>query len=170
MLPRRAFLLSGSVLAVAGCGFRPLYGTGSAAANGQVNDELAAVEIPVVANREGQILRNNLIRLFNAEGRPSMPRYRLSVGLTLSEVELGIRRDDTATRANLVATARYVLTDSAGTMLTSGSSQRIASFNILDDEFATQSGSEDARDRALAEIAQDIRTRIAIHFVDRPPA
>ena len=170
MLPRRAFLLSGSVLAVAGCGFRPLYGTGSAAANGQVSDELAAVEIPVVGDRNGQILRNNLIRLFNPGGRPSLPRYRLAVGLRVSEVKLGIQRDDTATRANLVASARYTLTDTAGEELTSGSSRAIASFNILDDEFATLSGSEDARDRALAEIAQDIRTRIAIHFVDRPPA
>lgn len=170
MLSRRALLLSGSVLALAGCGFRPLYGRGSVAADGPVRDELAAVEIPVVANREGQILRNNLIRLFNPDGRPSLPRYRLAVGLTISEVELGIRRDDTATRANLIASARYVLTDSAGQRMTSGSSRAIASFNILSDEFATLSGSEDARDRALAEIAQDIRTRIAIHFVDRPPA
>lgn len=170
MLPRRAFLLSGSVLALAGCGFRPLYGGGAAANDGRVRDELAAVEIPVVPDRQGQILRNNLIRLFNPDGRPSLPRYRLSVGLTLSEVELGIRRDDTATRANLIASARYVLTDSAGAALTSGSSQAVASFNILDDEFATLTGSEDARNRALAEIAEDIRTRIAIHFVDQPAA
>ena len=158
------------MLALAGCGFRPLYGTDSADADGQVREELAAVEIPVVANREGQILRNNLIRLFNPQGRPSLPRYRLSVGLSLREVELGIQRDDTATRANLIASAQYILTDAAGEEMTSGSSRATASFNILSDEFATLTGSEEARDRALAEIAQDIRTRIAIHFADRPAA
>lgn len=152
-------LLAGATLA--GCGFQPLYGE---AAGGPVVAELTQIRVAPIADRSGQVLRNDLIQQLNPTGRPDTPAYVLNIGLSETTQQLAIRETDVATRANLVVTANYALTGNDGTRVTNGSVRTITSYNILRDEFATLSARRDALDRALRQISEDIRTRLALHF------
>jgi LPS-assembly lipoprotein len=148
-----------AVLLTAGCGFRPLYGSygfGSEA-------ELSGVYIGNIPNREGQELRNFLVERMNPRGTAASPAYSLNVSLRQLRQELGIRRDETASRANLRVFADYTLEDNeTGKTILKGQSVAINSFDILDQEFATVLAERDARTKALRTIADDITTKVAI--------
>jgi LPS-assembly lipoprotein len=152
--------------ALAGCGFKPLYGqTGGATTDVSVSDSLASVRVTPMRDRVGQQMHNFLRDRLNPYGQPAAPLYKLQVELRESVDEVGVRRDETATRANLKLTANFVLQAVAdGAELTSGSSVSTTSFDILDEAFATTVSEEDARERALREVADDIRRRLAVYF------
>jgi LPS-assembly lipoprotein len=147
-----------------GCGFTPLYATatdgGPAAA-----DQLADVEIGIIPDRDGQVLRNFLIERLNPRGRNTAGRYQLAVAIIERQQELGIEKDATATRANMIIIANFELTQTGAELpLTRQRVASITSFNILDDQFATLSAEQDARRRALRQISDDIRTQLALYF------
>ncbi len=161
----RVGLLLALALAVAGCGLRPLYGTNAVGAG--VADELAAIEVGIIPDREGQILRNVLITRLNPDGRPTAPRYELSVDLDESQSGVTFESDRGTTRRNLTVTARFVLSDKAtGDPIFSDTVTEITSYNVLRDEFMTISGERDARERALTALGDSVRLRIAL-FLDR---
>ena len=160
-------LLAALVL-LGACGFRPLYGSkerGAAAA------ELAAVEIKPIADRVGQQLHNLLLDRINPRGRPAEPRYILKIRLTQGIERLAVRKTAFSTRANLRLTAIFDLEPAAGgDSLVSGTSLAISSYNILNSEFATLTSEKDARTRATGQLAEDIRTRLAVFFAQRKAA
>lgn len=155
------------ILAVGACGLRPLYGTSSVGA--AMADRLAEVNVGVITERSGQVLRTELIRTLNPAGRPAQPAYDLSVGLVEAQQDINIISDLTVTRKNLVVTASFVLSDrEAGQPVFSDSVSEITSFNVLQDPYTTLVGERDARERALRALSEDIRTRLALYF-DRHP-
>ncbi|NKB55461.1 MAG: hypothetical protein GKS00_03900 [Alphaproteobacteria bacterium] len=150
-----------------GCGFRPLYG--NVGADTDVTRELAQVKIQTIPDRLGQKLRNFLLDRINPKGQPSRPLYSLRVKTSFSRTDLGIQRDETATRALLILTVEYSLLDSADqTVLVNGSTRSTNSFNIVDSDFATLSGETDALDRAAREVSDDIKTRLGLYFSQKP--
>lgn len=156
-----------ATLALAGCGFKPLYGEGGVAGKGGgVQASLARVSIDPIRTRTGQIMRNFLIDRMNPTGQPGgAAEYGLKITLGIRKQELGIRRDDTATRANLIMTARYILTErSSGSVIFRAISRSVTSYNILDNEFATVIAERNARSRGAEQLADDITTRIALYF------
>ena len=61
---------------LAGCNVRPLYGSsGASAGSPAVRDDLAAIDVQVIADRSGQILRGLLVQALSPDGRP--PNSRL---------------------------------------------------------------------------------------------
>jgi len=152
-------LLAAAVAGPAGCGFRPLYGGGSAASAQQ----LAKIEIVRIPDRTGQRLRNLLIDRLTPEGQPARPDFRLAVSVTESVAELAVRRDESATRANLSIQATYQLTYIGGKeeLTHTGFASSINSYNRLTSDYATLAAEDDARERALRTIAEEIRLRIA---------
>lgn len=148
---------------LAACGFRPLHGQQDSDAS--VAAALAAVRIEPLRDRVGQQMHNFLRDRLNPQGQPSAPTYRLRVQLTESLSELGVRRDETATRANLRINAEFFLVEhGGGGELFAGRSTSTTSYDILENPFASTVSEEDARERALREVADDIRTRLAIYF------
>lgn len=148
---------------LAGCGFRPLYGTASEDAS--VTALLSQVRIATIPDRTGQKLRNLLLDRINPQGQPARPRYHLKVEVKVTRTDLGIERDETATRALLVLTATYTLQDQdRKSVLVQGSTQSTNSFNIVASDFATASGETDAIERAAREVSDDIKTRLALYF------
>lgn len=155
-------LLSGGLGA---CGFTPVYGTAGRPNAAAVESALANVQIDPITDRNGQVLRNNLIDRFYADGRPASPRYRLSVGLAATEEELGIQKDATATRARLRLQASYELIDTTnGQVVYRTFSRSVISYNLLDSQFAILATKQDAYDRGLTELADDIRARLSLYF------
>ena len=145
------------------CGFRPVYGTASV--DKATGTALADVQIDPIADRNGQVLRNNLIDRFYTDGRPAKPRYRLSVTLAATEEELGIQKDATATRARLRLQASYELIEIAtGQVVYRTFSRSVVSFNLVDSQFGVLATRQDAYDRGLTELSDDIRTRLALYF------
>ena len=117
--------LAGSVVAsllllnLAGCGFRPIYGSAANGLNGDGGHEssqaggvkaaLAQVKIGLIPDRSGQQLRNQLLDLMNAGGEPSRPVYRLDITLTTEKTALATRSDASVSLSRLRTVLRYKL-------------------------------------------------------------
>jgi LPS-assembly lipoprotein len=148
----------------AGCGFRPLYATGGEGEPATAS-QLADVEVGIIPDRDGQVLRNFLIERINPDGRNTAGRYQLAVAIVERQQELGIEKDSTARRANMIVVANFELRQAGADLpLTRQRVASITSFNILDDQFATLSAEQDARRRALRQVSDDIRTQLALYF------
>ena len=73
-----AWLASAAVLALGGCGYRPLYGT--AGDNRGVVASLASISITETDTRLGQILRNDLLSAMRPAGTAVEDHYVLRCG------------------------------------------------------------------------------------------
>ncbi len=168
--PRGAILagLLVSALALSGCGFQPLYARD--ADSGQaVTDQLAQIRIQPLRDRVGQQMHNFLRDRLNPLGQPATPGYVLQVRLKETTTDLGVRSDATATRANLTMTADYKLLAMPGLKtLMKSRSRSTNSYDILTDEFATLNAENDARERALLQISEEVKLRLSIYF-SKPP-
>ncbi|MGI4951210.1 MAG: LPS assembly lipoprotein LptE [Janthinobacterium lividum] len=173
-LPRR-LLFGGGLAALSGCGFRPLYlpegGRGSPA-----SEALAAIYVPVMPERSGQLLRQALQRRFEGSGTGIAKKYELVANLSMSAEGIAIQRDTSTTRIRLTASAPWSLRklDLAHTVITTGSSRVLDGYNILNQQyFAADLESEAAVRRAAESLADQIATQLAI-FLKRqaaaPPA
>lgn len=159
-----AGLLVATLVFVTGaCGFRPLYG--DRATGKSVSSDFATVEIRPISNRTGQILRNELIDRMNPDGQPSGARYTLEVTTHVSKQTLGIRIDETATRANMHFSAEFGLREvSSGAIVFKSSARATTSYNIVSSDYGTISAERNARKRGLVLIADGITTRLAAYF------
>lgn len=175
MWSRRLFLRASTAAVVGlagglgGCGFRPLYGRSR---ESDLSTILAQVEIgPVRAStsddqdlaRVGQQLHNELLDGLAPRGTRGEPIYRLDVEISEGISSLAVRKSAVATRADLRLTANFWLKDlRSGQMLYSGTGSATASFNILNSEFATLMTENGARERAVRQLGDDIRLKVAI--------
>jgi LPS-assembly lipoprotein len=154
------------LLASTACGFQPLHAPGQGARSTPA-DHLAAVRIVPLEGRVGQQLHNLLRDRLNASGQPREPAYTLRIALRKSTRELGIRKDETATRANLTLSARFELRDlDSRAVLLAGRVVSVNSYDIFDAFYATKVAEDDAVRRGLRQLADDIGLRLALHFSD----
>ncbi len=150
--------------ALAGCGFRPLHSQNS----GGSAAHLAEIRITPIADRIGQQIHNLLLDKLNPMGPPATARYVLTVTVSESLQNLAVRKDELATRANLVIRANFSLARPRdGSTLMTASAVSANSYNILRSDFGTLTAEKDARARAVREISDQIKTRIAI-YLSRP--
>ena len=163
--------VAGTLLVLGGCGFRPLYGEDSAVGKANLSGVRVAPiqDLPDATGRgtssarAAQQLRNFLIDSVSAGSQKAPAQYELRVTLTESKTTaIGIRTDETATRATLVMGASYALTrfDGGGTILL-GSTSANVSYNILRNQFATLSAENDARQQAVRQISDTIALEAA---------
>jgi LPS-assembly lipoprotein len=157
---RRSVLTLAAVLALgpAGCGFHPLYSKGGG--GGGVSAETAQIRINLIADRQGQMLRNALLQRLTPAGEPASPTYTLSVTLTASEGALGYRKDTFATLGNLSMAAQVALASERGSLMSSGISTTV-SFDYLGPRYASIAMERDAEDRAVTQLADLISNRVA---------
>lgn len=150
------------LLALSACGFHPLYGEGMRPAELQ----LSTVSLENIEGRTGQKLRLMLAdRFYGNHARSETMQYRLGVRYTTAKQELGIRRDDVATRARLNLTATFTLHDLTGAKPAfTGTERSFVSYNMLTDPYATSEAETDATERGLAQLADAITSRIALHL------
>jgi LPS-assembly lipoprotein len=161
---RLGFVLLTATLAasVGGCGFRPLYGNH---ATGSSREDFLLIEIATIDDREGQLLRNELIRRLHAGGDRRVPVYRLETQLSESKTGLAVQKNAFATRSNLVIAASFALRDvQTGRTVFSSSSKVTVSYNILDSEFASLLAEKNARKRGVRELSEDMRVRLGVFF------
>jgi LPS-assembly lipoprotein len=159
---------AGAVLAISGCGYRPVYGERSAATMGDSQrTSLATIKVLGIADRRGQILRNLLLDRMTPQGEPPTPRYLLAVTTTEARRFTASRPDGTATRADLIVTARYSLRDATSDLVVfSERSEGLATYNLLTARFASVASEDEARRRAVEQIADQMALQIAL-FLNR---
>ncbi|HEV2547949.1 MAG TPA: LPS assembly lipoprotein LptE [Stellaceae bacterium] len=148
------------MLPLAACGFHPLYAESHRTAD---EPALAAVKVMPIADRMGQQLELSLREQLNPRGLSLETRYQLSVTLAVARADLGIQRDATATRGQVYVTAIIVLADAkTSKVLYRGSARSLSAFNVVNDAFAAQVAQDDSDTRTVRDLADEIRTRIAI--------
>ncbi len=166
---RRRLLAAAAVLAtpalLAACGLHPLYG---GAAGREVNPALASIAIRTPNNQLGQQFKVALVDALNPAGIAEPERYNLDVQLDQQSTVLAIQLNDNITRYNLTLIATYQLRQrDDGTVLLRSATRRVASYNVVKAPYATLVAKQDAAQRALVEMSQEIRDRLAIHFASR---
>ena len=154
------------VCPLAACGFEPLYGRSDSGVSPV--EDLAAIQVELIANRSGQILRTYLRDGLNPNNIDVPQRYRLRVTIAEPRQDLALQRNDTVARYGYGVGAGFVLIDSAGRGLFSGSAALSTNYEVSDSQFATLSSLFDARDRAMQQISDDIRNQLAVYFRGRP--
>lgn len=158
----RAIAVLGLVFA-GGCGFSPVYGTlGSSDGSNYVQTELAATRIAIIEDREGQILHNLLLDRFHPNGRNPNGQHGLRVELIVDSVDLGTQIDATTTRSRLTVHASAVL--SAYGKSEQFRASAVASFSTSESDYASLIAEQDAIERSLVVIADDLRLQIATFF------
>ena len=150
-------------MSLSGCGFEPLYADRSG--DSGVVGHMATVRVAPISDRPGQILRNELVDRLNPGGEPADPRYLLEVTITVARQKLGIRRDETATRANMRFSAAFRLRESgSGAIVYSSRAGAVSSYNIVASEYGTIVSERAARRRGLVLVAERISTRLSAFF------
>ncbi len=161
----RRVILPVLMIVLAGCGFRPLYGTGGS--DGNVAGDLSAIKIDLIADRTGQQLHNQLLDLLTPRGRPAKPLYILKVTLTERTSEIAVKSTGLATRANVFVDARYTLVSiDTGKPLTKGTARAFSSYNLTDSEFSNLTAEQDSLSRAARDIAIEIRSRLGAYLAE----
>jgi LPS-assembly lipoprotein len=149
------------MILVTGCGFTPLHGHKQG--GDDASSPLRQISVPPIPERLGQLLRIELTNQLTPNGSPRTPIYVLKVSITERKQDLAVRKDATATRANLIITASYTLKDvQTEKGLLTGKVRSVNSYNILDADFATLSAELDARRRASRDLATEIKSRLGV--------
>jgi len=154
---RRNILAALAAAPLAGCGFHPLYGGQTA---GEYDPRLAAIKVTPIQDREGQVLDLALREKLNPRGVAIPTRYTLRVTLTLTRSDLGIQRNATSTRSEINAAATYYL--SGDGISISGNSRTVSAFNLQDDAWAATVAENDARERAIEDLADAIYMQLSL--------
>jgi LPS-assembly lipoprotein len=173
-LSSRRSLLAAPLLALAGCGFQPVYGPGgernpvAAGVGGnepRLRDELAAVRVGPMYERSGQLMRRALQRGFEGSQPGLQGRYELDVALIYSTEILGFRTDGLATRVRMIATANWVLSTLSvpREVVDRGSARTVDAFNLPDLQFfAADASREDMERRIVAELSDRVVLGVAV--------
>jgi len=157
---------------VAACGFQPVHGR-----RGRGGAALTGVNVAPIADRSGQLLYNALLdRLRPAPNAP----HDLVATFELVDQDLGISEDDKPSLANLFGTARWRLLtrvdDGRRRQDLTGQSRAAVTYNVLDNQYATERNRRAGQEAIAERIAADIETRLIAHFgaanarTDRPIA
>jgi LPS-assembly lipoprotein len=153
-------LLASMVLLLAGCGFQPLYAPpGGGAAIGPV-------QVTMIEGKAGHVLKQELDRILSVENDGTSPAL-LDITLLEYVSYLGIRLDESASRAEMRLVANYVLTPPNGGAALRGSVNSVVNFDIDESAFASAAAQDDARERAAETMAQRFRAELAIRLAQQ---
>ena len=154
-------------LGLQGCGWAPLYAD---IETGLVSEELRAIKVDPISERIGQRLEIALRNSLNPTGDPTPSRYRLSTILTAALSNLGIQSQGLATLGQLDAYATYKLVDlQTNAVLLTNTIHVTNSFDLNPNQYSTVVGEDDVRNRTVAELDQEIVTRLTL-FLQRRAA
>ena len=161
---RRALWLAPLAVMLTGCGFHPLY---APSGTHDWDPDLAAIDVLPISDRPGQILALALREDLNPRGVSVPKRWDLQTGLRVTRTDLGIQRNATATTSEITVSAIFQITDQGGRIIYSSSSSAVGSFDLVNDAYATQVAAQDARDRAIRQVADEMVLRLAIFVRDQ---
>ena len=150
---RRGFLTAAGAFALAGCGFRPVYGAGG---TGRVLRNAVRTDDPV-SRADFQFLH----ALEDLLGHPTAPRFALAYSIETREVGGGSVQNFGATRVQLFGTLHFTLTEIAtGATLAEGQVVGNTVYSTTSTQLATLTAAEDASLRLMRMLADALVTRL----------
>ena len=164
----RRFLVAAILVApfaLTGCGWAPLYADPE---TGPASEELRAIKVDPMPERIGQRLEIALRNSLNPSGEPAPSRYRLRSVLATNLTNLGIQSQGLATLGKLDVVVTYYLTDiQSGSDLLVNTVHVVNTFDLNPNQYSTIVGEDDAAVRGVAELDQEIVTRLTLFFQRR---
>ena len=139
-------------MALAGCGFVPVYGPG-----GGMSALHGATEILVPTNEAGFRLRDQLLRRL---GPNDAALYKLVTTISIEKVSVAIAESNAATRINLLGKSDYALRAADGTTITSGTVSGFTGYSTTGNTVATEAAAADAEERLAVLLADQIMARL----------
>ncbi|MBC7769325.1 MAG: hypothetical protein H7124_11110 [Phycisphaerales bacterium] len=149
-------LIASLTLLLAACGFQPMY---APPGGGQA---IGPVQIEQIEGKAGHVLRTELSRILSVENGAAPSQ--LEITLAEQVTPLGIRRDESATRAELRLIANYVLTPPNNAQVMRGSVVTVVNYDIPTAAFGEIAAQDDARERAAETMAQRFRSELALRI------
>lgn len=165
-LLRGALTLSAAT-GLAGCGFQPVYMPTASDKAGPPEREMAAIEVALIPDRPGQLLRQALQARLHTGAVTVAPRYKLTVAYSISGEGIAISPDALPSRVRLIGHANWHLLSLPPhpASVTSGSARAFNGLNLLDQQYFAADLETEARQRELAdEIANQIAQQLAVYF------
>jgi LPS-assembly lipoprotein len=155
----RRFLIGIALLALSGCGLRPLYSGGS---GGAVAQTLGSVGVAPIGGQSGWLMRNKLVERLG-EGAGGTAAYRLDVTLDDNITSFGVRSDQAATQERRTLRARYQLVDLRnGLVVLDSTAGSDAGIDIVSSEYATVAAEQTALENLTDIVADQITARVAL--------
>ncbi len=161
---RRRVLLGAVIvpLALMGCGFEPMYGTGTEARAG-----LGQVYVDVIPSEAGFVLRDWLIRQL---GPSETPTHRLEVDLEIDTEGVALTTQNVTTRFDVTGIARFRLVPlDGGPTILSDSIAAVAGYSAPESETASAYASRVAEADAIDRVARQLAERIALRLSIEAP-
>lgn len=150
-------LIASLALLLGACGFQPMY------AQSGGGPAIGPVDIAQIDGKAGHVLRTELSRILAPENTGAPPA-RLAVTLLETVSQLGLRLDESATRAEMRLTANYILTPPNGGRVIRGSVFTVVNYDIPTAAFGEITAQDDARERAAETMAQRFRAELALRM------
>lgn len=157
MTPARTLLAAMALIALSGCGLRPLYSGGG---SGPVATTLSRIEVAPIEGKAGWLVANALKDRLPRSGEA--PLYRVEIKLDDQLTALGVRRDDTVTRERRILRARYQLVELArGTVVLDATAGSDVGLDVVGSDYATLAAENTALERLAPIVADEIVARLA---------
>jgi LPS-assembly lipoprotein len=151
------------LLSLTGCGFKPLYSSGSDGRG--VVASLSSIAIQETDTRAGQLVRNNLLSSIRPAGTAGDNRYKLILNPELSQSKVVDRSITESDRVRLRLAVSYQLIETAsGAEVNSGKTFSAVSYDVIREPVADLQAESNATSRAAKEVASDIHTRLAAYM------
>ena len=169
-IARRAVLPMLALPVLAACGFRPVYGPAASGQDSPAAAALAKIQVGLLPDRQGQVLRLALQERFERAGLASAHEYDLSVSFGVASSAISIESDTVATWIRVVGTANYRLTaqDPSRATLISGVARSVDGYNLFDQQYFAQDMENDAVVKRVAlAVADQIALQLASYFAKR---
>lgn len=150
------------LLALAGCGFEPIYADRSAGSDALDVMQRVAVQAP--ASRDGEALKADIEDRLNPEAVSAPAYYQLITQIQAHAEPFIIEPDGTASRYTLRLVVPYRLVRiSDNQELTRSTVRHEISYNVSElDDYATIVAQRDAMRRGLTQIAEMLSSRVAV--------
>ena len=154
------------LLSLAGCGYKPLYSSGSDGRG--VVASLSSISIQETESRAGQLVRNSLLSSIRPAGTSQENLYKLVLNPELTQSTLVEQTLPGIKRVRLRLTVSYQLIETgSGSEVNSGKTFSAVSYDIIREPVADLQAESNATSRAAREVATDIHTRLAAYMASR---
>ena len=160
--PLLAALAVAAVVALAGCGIQPLYGT--TAGGSRLAAVMAGVEITPIPGRVGQRMRNELIFENTGGSGQATSTYKLDIVIKESVINELVKITGDAKGQVYELDATFKLISNDGRVVLEGKATSRAAYERFETIFSNVRARYDAENRAARTVAESIKVRIAAYL------
>jgi len=170
---RRRLLGLAAGASLSGCGFQPVYMPTASGNPGVAQRELAAIQVAIIPDRPGQLLRQALQQRLDGSETGTARRYELNVAYSIAGEGIAVQPDSSVTRVREIGNASWnlVAQDPGRTRLSSGYAKAVDAMNVLESQYFAGDLETETLQRRLAEaLADQITLQLAAFFRKRATA